>query len=88
MDSHLDYSPLVNLSNLSAALLRLSENVEPLLSTGWMCVIAVIANLDHLQQPYDHQGHSTCRILSKRYACLQGQLQLQASGLKLLPHLF
>ena len=88
MDNHLDYSPLMDLSNLSAALLRLGENVEPLLSTGRMCLKAVIANFDHLQQPYDHQEDGSKRILSKQYACLQGQLQLQASGLKLLPQSF
>lgn len=52
VDNHLDNSPLLDLCNLCATFLRLGENMEPLLSTGWVCLKALIANLDHLQQSY------------------------------------
>ena len=50
MISHLDNSSLLNLSNLSAALLCLGENMELLLAAWWMRLKLLVTNFDDLQQ--------------------------------------
>lgn len=82
--SHLDNSPLLNLSNLSAALLRLGEKMELLLAAWWMRLKFVVSNFDDLQQILSFHSQSLLKLSNRNVHCLQSQSPLQAVEVKLL----